>query len=72
MSDIQTALESVKSIGLQSSGSMKSLQPKNELLLHLLSSEHTRLTVWLFPLGAERKHYAIHHSRAPPEVSVSP
>ena len=72
MSDIQVALDAVKSIGLQSSGSMKSLQPKQELLIHLLSSEHTRLTVWLFPLGVERRHPPIMYQyRTTSDVSTS-
>jgi len=73
MSDIQAALDKVKSIGLHSSRSMKSLQSKQELLFHLLSSEQTRLLVWLFPLDVERKHLlTMHHHRTPPDVSTTP
>jgi phosphatidylinositol 4-kinase len=57
LDDVQFALTKVERIGRETTGSRKSLQQKVSLLQVLLSDENTRLTVWLFPLDAERKHH---------------
>jgi phosphatidylinositol 4-kinase len=50
LSDVQMALQSIKSIGQKTVGALVSLQPKEDLFLILLENEQTRLTVWLDPL----------------------
>lgn len=63
LSDVQTALRSVESIGSTNTS-------KQDLLLHLLENEEMRLVVWLYPLDHERKHFfsSGHSSRLPIEV----
>ncbi|EJT72778.1 phosphatidylinositol 4-kinase [Gaeumannomyces tritici R3-111a-1] len=51
LSDIMGAVKAVSFIGANAVGSIKSLQAREQLLLLLLESEHTRLRVWVYPLG---------------------
>lgn len=51
VNDVLAALQSTTSIGTRGMGPMQSLRPKQELLAYLLSSETTRLGVWISPLG---------------------
>lgn len=68
MSDVMAAMQGITSIGVRSLSSMASLQPKQELFSHLLSSEITRLSVWLAPLQD-----SIHHSKpAVAEAVIAP
>lgn len=54
--DVSTALRELETIGLGSTGALKSLASKHDLLLSLLDNEQMRLEVWLYPLDHERKH----------------
>ncbi|KAF2842827.1 hypothetical protein M501DRAFT_32254 [Patellaria atrata CBS 101060] len=73
LADVQMLLEKTAHIGSKSEASLKSLQGKQDLLQMLLSSEQTRLMVWLFPLDYEKKHYFAsgHQTRAPPDAALS-
>ena len=51
LADVLTALSMTEHIGLMTSKTRKTLQPKQDLLRLLIESERTRLSVWLFPLG---------------------
>lgn len=57
LTDIEAALRTVAHIGSNTAGSLPSLQSKQDLLLMLLDNEHTRLTVWLYPLDHESKYH---------------
>ncbi|KAF2474802.1 phosphatidylinositol 3-kinase 3 [Lindgomyces ingoldianus] len=57
LSDVQSYLQVVGGVGLQSGTALKSLKGKQELLSLLLSNEQTRLMVWLFPLDYQKKHH---------------
>ncbi|KAF2454789.1 hypothetical protein BDY21DRAFT_351610 [Lineolata rhizophorae] len=57
LADIQQALQDVDLIGSKAEGSLKSLRGKQDLLLILLTSEQTRLMVWLFPLDYDKRHH---------------
>jgi phosphatidylinositol 4-kinase A len=50
LADVLSAMNVTEHVGLTTSKSRKSLQPKQELLRLLIESERTRLSVWLFPL----------------------
>ncbi|GAB7357443.1 hypothetical protein MBLNU459_g8368t1 [Dothideomycetes sp. NU459] len=65
MSDIIVALQSTANMGMKVPSSMVSLQPKQELLSLLLSSEITRLSVWLAPLGQESSHSSLGYHTKP-------
>lgn len=54
--DVETLLESVSDIGSLTTASLQSLVLKQDLLMRLLAHEHSRLQVWLYPLGAEQEH----------------
>ncbi|KAI5195502.1 hypothetical protein AUEXF2481DRAFT_8233 [Aureobasidium subglaciale EXF-2481] len=56
MSDVILALQAVSSMGARISFPMQPLQAKQDLLLHLLQNEITRLNVWLSPLGQDTPH----------------
>jgi phosphatidylinositol 4-kinase len=56
MSDVILALQAVASMGAKMLPPMQSLQAKQDLLLHLLQNEITRLNVWLSPLGQDTPH----------------
>ena len=49
--DVIAALKATSPIGSQPAGNMKSLQPKEQLLLILLESEQAKLVVWIFPVA---------------------
>lgn len=68
MSDIIAAMQSTASIGARALSSMTSLLPKQELLSHLLSSEITRLSVWLAPL----QDSSYHSKPAVAEAAIAP
>lgn len=70
MGDIQMALGKVQSIGSSNSGSTKSLQAKQELLLMLLTNEQARLMVWLFPMDERKNHFMSSNHRTPTDVSI--
>ena|ERR1700761_7238109 len=55
LEDVLRALESVRPIGVDVNGSMKSLLSKHETLAILLSNEQNRLHVWLYPLETEKR-----------------
>lgn len=50
LADVLSALEVSEHIGLATSKTRKTLQPKQELLRLLVGNERYRLTIWLFPL----------------------
>lgn len=64
LSDVAVALEKVNHIGIESVKSRKSLTPKYELLVLLLSNEQTRLNVWLDPLEPDKRIGHVVHSAA--------
>jgi len=51
MSDVLAALQYTANLGAKPMMPLLSLQPKQELLTHLLASEITRLGVWIAPLA---------------------
>lgn len=57
IADLEAALRSSESIGLNAVGVLKSLAIKQDLLLALLENEQMRLEVWLYPLDHERRHF---------------
>lgn len=57
LSDIQSYIGITSEPDIPTTPSLKSLKGKQELLSLLLSSEQTRLMVWLFPLDYEKKHH---------------
>ncbi|KAF2014699.1 phosphatidylinositol 4-kinase-like protein STT4 [Aaosphaeria arxii CBS 175.79] len=73
LSDIQTQLQVVASVGATAEQSLKSLKAKQELLSLLLANEQTRLMVWLFPLNYEKKHHFTsgQHSRTLTDATVT-
>lgn len=72
MADVSASLRDIDSIGLGSSGALKSLVTKHELLLSLLDNEQMRLEVWLYPLGHEKRHFfsSINSNKLSQEVSI--
>lgn len=56
MSDVILAVQAVTSMGAKILPPLQPLQAKQDLLLHLLQNEITRLNVWLSPLGQETSH----------------
>lgn len=71
MEDVDVALRAVSSTGLATTGTLRSLGNKQELLLALLDNERMRLEVWLYPLDHERRHVfpSLHLSKTHSEVS---
>lgn len=71
MEDVDVALRAVSSTGLATTGTLRSLGSKQELLLALLDDEQMRLEVWLYPLDHERRHLFpnLHLSKTHSEVS---
>lgn len=55
LQDVASSLASVAHVGANSVGVYKSLQSKQDLLQTLIENERSRLRVWLYPLGQERK-----------------
>ncbi|TVY20394.1 Phosphatidylinositol 4-kinase STT4 [Lachnellula arida] len=70
LEDVSQALKGVPMTGNIPVPLSKSLQAKENLLQALMESEHTRLTVWLFPLG-ESAQPSIQKSRGPNEAVLS-
>ncbi|KAM0721899.1 hypothetical protein Q7P37_002824 [Cladosporium fusiforme] len=58
LSDVSNALQRLASIGSKSSGALKSLQSKQELLQHLMAHESQRLSVWINPLASDARAIA--------------
>jgi phosphatidylinositol 4-kinase len=59
--DIMAALGETATIGAQSVGTIKSLAPKEKLLVLLLESEHSKLHVWARPVDVSKPQLAFHH-----------
>ncbi|KAI9887006.1 MAG: phosphatidylinositol-4- kinase [Watsoniomyces obsoletus] len=57
LAGLESELQKVAHIGLHSTGFLKSLRAKQELLQLLLDDEQSRLIVWLFPLEHSKRHY---------------
>ncbi|MCJ1389774.1 phosphatidylinositol-4- kinase [Xylographa bjoerkii] len=55
MTDVETALNAVVTIGSVTTKTLQSLSIKQELLVRLLENEHTHLQVWLFPTDYEKQ-----------------
>ncbi|KAK4040507.1 hypothetical protein C8A01DRAFT_15630 [Parachaetomium inaequale] len=74
LEDVMAALGEAVSIGAQSVGPVKSLAPKEKLLVLLLESEHSRLHVWVRPVDASRPQSAFHHGgkESPFEAAIQP
>lgn len=70
MSDVILAVQAVASMGSRVVAPMQPLQAKQDLLLHLLQNEITRLNVWLSPLGQDTPHAAYGQQGKANEVSV--
>ena len=73
ISDVSAALRELEAVGSSSTGALKSLASKQDLLLSLLANEQTRLEVWLYPLDHERRHVfsTANASKVSQEVSSS-
>lgn len=71
MEDVYVALQAVSSTGLATTGTLRSLGNKEELLLALLDNEQMRLEVWLYPLDHDRRHLfpSLRFHKAHSEVS---
>jgi phosphatidylinositol 4-kinase len=69
LADVSAALKSVPITGNIPVPLSKSLHAKESLLQVLMESEHTRLTVWLFPLGDPPESQ---RSKGPTEVLMLP
>ncbi|KAL9603403.1 MAG: hypothetical protein Q9179_002208 [Wetmoreana sp. 5 TL-2023] len=68
IADVESALDTVASIGMNGIGRLVSLSPKQDLLRLLLENEQMRLVVWLYPLDHERRHiFSTGHTGKPPE-----
>ncbi|KAK3299116.1 uncharacterized protein B0H64DRAFT_354903 [Chaetomium fimeti] len=59
--DVMAALGETVGIGAEPAGLVKSLAPKEKLLVLLLESEHSRLYVWVRPVDALRPQSTFHH-----------
>lgn len=70
MSDVILAVQAVTSIGAKILPPLQSLQAKQDLLLHLLQNEITRLNVWLSPLGQDTPHTTYGHQGKANDVSA--
>lgn len=72
LSDVIAALKAVAVIGASPVGNLKSLQPREQLLLLLLENEQARLSVWVHPLAepAASQTAAHHPNRAMTEVNL--
>ena len=62
MTDVLSAMQYTTVIGAKHNSPFSSLQPKQELLSHLMMSEVTRLGVWISPLadsGSSGSHFGL-------------
>ncbi|MCJ1471877.1 phosphatidylinositol-4- kinase [Lambiella insularis] len=55
ITDVEKALNAVAHIGSSSTKTLQSLNLRQEVLVRLIESEHTRLQVWLFPTEHEKR-----------------
>lgn len=63
LSDVMTALKGTSMIGANAAPGMKSLEPKERLLMLLLESEQAKLVVWVYPLAEPVKsQFAVGHA----------
>ena len=68
--DVEALLHAAASIGSSTTRTLQSLKSKQELLIRLLESEHTRLQVWLFPSDHEKRRlFSYRPGRTLPGVS---
>lgn len=70
MSDVILAVQAITSMGAKILPPLQPLQTKQDLLLHLLQNEITRLTVWLSPLGQDTPHTGYGHQGKANDVSA--
>lgn len=70
MSDVILAVQAVASMGSRIVAPMQPLQAKQDLLLHLLQNEITRLNVWLSPLGQDTPHATYGQQGKANDVSI--
>lgn len=72
LSDVMVALKATSFIGASTIGSIKSLQPREQLLLLLLENEQSKLAVWAYPLAEPPAQIVAHRpNRAGIEVRDS-
>jgi phosphatidylinositol 4-kinase len=71
LSDVMTALKAISFIGAHPVGNIKSIQPKEQLLLLLLESEQSRLSVWVYPLVEPPKTHQQFHNLNRNTIEVS-
>ncbi|KAL9052544.1 MAG: hypothetical protein Q9162_005348 [Coniocarpon cinnabarinum] len=57
LADVSNALHAVRNIGPENTPEAQRRRNRQDLLLHLLENEQTRLVVWLFPLDHQKRHY---------------
>ncbi|KAB5580782.1 hypothetical protein GE09DRAFT_1183023 [Coniochaeta sp. 2T2.1] len=63
ISDVIAALKGTSAIGAVGVPGIKSLQPKEQLLILLLESEQAKLAVWVYPLSEPAKsQFAVGHT----------
>lgn len=63
LSDVMAALKATSMIGANAAPGIRSLQPKEQLLLLLLESEQAKLLVWAYPLAEPTKsQFAVGHA----------
>ena len=74
LSDVMAAIRAVSYIGAHQIGNIKSLQPKEQLLLLLLESEQARLAVWVYPLNepSSSQLTVLHPGKGTLEVRLNP
>lgn len=73
LADVMAGLKGTSMIGANAAPGIKSLQPKEQLLLLLLESEQAKLSVWVYPLSEPAKsQFAVGHAnKLAIEVSTS-
>ena len=71
MVDVEGLLNATTSIGANTTKTLQSLKPKQELLIRLLENEHTRLQVWLFPIDHEKRRVFFSYRLGRPSTVVS-
>jgi phosphatidylinositol 4-kinase len=72
LADVMATLKATSFIGANPVGTIKSLQPKEQLLLILLESEQQRLSVWVYPLAepARSQVVASHANKVAVETAL--
>ena len=71
MVDVEGLLNGTASIGANTTRTLQSLKPKQELLIRLMENEHTRLQVWLFPIDHEKRRLFSSYRLGRPSTVVS-